>query len=242
MENIFAIFKWILLITLLIVLLVFTNDRQETQKMSLNDIIIIKSSDNFVNKAIILKYFKEKSVCFDSLLIVDFNKEKLEYLLESYPGIKEAEVFANQKGSVDILIKQKKPIVRVKSYTDDYYLDEFGEKMHLSAHYTPKIVVATGHIYTENHAGIYEFVKKINKSEFWHAQITQIHFENDEILLVPRVGSQKISIGSFKNIENKLDNLYQFYKVAMPAKGWQTYSDINLKFNNQIICTKKQKL
>ena len=34
-------------------------------------------------------------------------------------------------------------------------------------------------------------------------------------------------------------NLYQFYKVAMPVKGWQTYSDINLKFNNQIVCARK---
>jgi len=40
------------------------------------------------------------------------------------------------------------------------------------------------------------------------------------------------------NLE-RLDNLYQFYKVAMPLKGWQSYSRINLKFNNQIVCVRK---
>ena len=48
-----------------------------------------------------------------------------------------------------------------------------------------------------------------------------------------------INIGGFEDIVEKLDNLYQFYKVAMPVNGWQTYSNINLKFNNQIVCVRK---
>ena len=111
--------------------------------------------------------------------------------------------------------------------------------MKLSDTYTPKVVVATGDITSKDHIEIYNFVKEINKSDFWRAQITQIHFENNDIVLIPRVGSQKINIGSFENIAEKLDNLYQFYRVAMDLKGWQTYSDINLKFNNQIVCVRK---
>ena len=239
MKKVLVIFKWMLAIALLVVLLVFTNDRQATQKMSLKDITIKESADDVVNKQIVLNYLKENSVRFDSVLMTDFNKEKLENLLKSHPGIKEVEVFGSQKGGVDILIEQKKAIVRIKSNTDDYYLDEFGKKMQLFDHYTPRLVVATGNISTKNHAGIYEFIKEINKSDFWNAQIPQIHFENNDILLIPRVGNQKINIGSFENIVEKLDNLYQFYKVAMPVKGWQTYSEINLKFNNQIVCAKK---
>jgi cell division protein FtsQ len=239
MKKALVIFKWILAIALLVVLLVFTNDRQAIQKISLNDIRIKESPDDFVNKQIVLNYLKDKSVHFDSILMIDFRTGELENILGFHPGIKEVEVFADQKGSVDILIQQKKAIVRVKSNIEDYYLDEFGEKMQLSDNYTPKLVVATGNISTKNHAGIYEFVKEINKSDFWNAQITQIHFEKDDILLIPRVGNQKINIGSFENIVEKLDNLYQFYKVVMHVKGWQTYSDINLKFNNQIVCVKK---
>ena len=71
------------------------------------------------------------------------------------------------------------------------------------------------------------------------SQITQIHFGEPDILLIPRVGYHKINIGTFENIVEKLDNLYQFYKVAMPVKGWQAYSNINLKFKNEIVCTSK---
>ena len=50
---------------------------------------------------------------------------------------------------------------------------------------------------------------------------------------------QKIYFGLLTNIHEKLDNLYQFYKQVMPVKGWQTYRDISVKYNNQIVCTKK---
>ena len=39
----------------------------------------------------------------------------------------------------------------------------------------------------------------------------------------------------FDYVKEKLNNLYEFYKQAMPVKGWQAYSDINLKFK-QIFC------
>ena len=62
---------------------------------------------------------------------------------------------------------------------------------------------------------------------------------NQEVILIPRVGSHKIHFGLLVDIRNKLDYLYQFYTKIIPIKGWQQYSDINLNFKNQIICTKK---
>ena len=48
MKKALVIFKWMLAIALLVVLLVFTNDRQATQKISLNDIRIKESADDLV--------------------------------------------------------------------------------------------------------------------------------------------------------------------------------------------------
>ena len=53
------------------------------------------------------------------------------------------------------------------------------------------------------------------------------------------LGEHKIHFGLLTRVNEKLDNLYQFYQQAMPLKGWQTYSDISLKYKNQIVCTKK---
>ena len=241
MQTIFIIFKWILAFSLLIILLVFAHQQQALQKISLHNIIMEEPNRDIINKQIILSYLEENSVDFDNYLSVDFSKSKLENLLCAHPGIKNAEVFEDQQGAIDILIEQKKAIVRIKNNYADYYLDESGKRMELFDHYIPNLILATGDISNKDHAGIYEFVTEINKSDFWSAQIPQIHFQDNDIFLVPRLGNQKINIGDFENISEKLDHLYQFYKIVMPIKGWKNYSEINLKFKNQIVCLRTQK-
>ena len=239
MRKVYVIFRWMSIITVLFILLVFTNNRQDMQKQSL-DRIIIKGVDNsFVDKISVLDYLQHKLVRSDSIFSDIFSKQKIEMVLESHPNIKQAEVFTNQKGNLGIVIEQKKAVVRVKTDAEDYYLDEFGVRMSTSENYTPRLLVATGNISASNRMDLFNFVKLISKSDFWSSQITQIHFEENNILLIPSVGDHKIHLGSFDNIIDKLDNLYHFYKTAIPIKGWQAYTDINLKFKNQIVCTKK---
>ena len=157
----------------------------------------------------------------------------------THPSIKNVEVFANQKGAIDFTIYQKQAAVRVKGNNSDYFLDSFGKRMQISSHYTPNLIVVTGDVTEDKHKNIFDFVNEINQSEFWRSQLTQMHFSGKEIILMPRVGSHKIHLGSFDNTKEKLENLYQFYKIAMPTMGWQAYTDISLKFNNQIVCTKR---
>jgi len=239
MKKVFVIFKWILATSLLVIVLSFTNERQDKQLVSLNEISIAASEDNFVNKRIILTYLENKNISFDSILFNDFKIEDLEEMVQLHPGIKDAEVYINQKGDIDIFIEQKKAIVRVKSNFDDCYLDEFGQRMELSDNYTPCLLVVTGEFSRNNYKEIVGFLNEINKSDFWKSQLTQIHYDDNDVILIPRVGEHKIYIGDLYNTKEKLNNLYQFYHVALPVKGWQTYSKINLKYKNQIVCTKK---
>ena len=126
MRRVALIFKWIQPIMLLILMLIFTNSRQSVQQVNLHDIVIQASDHKFIDKQIVLNYLEKNSVFFDSVSVTDFKTEDLETLLESHPVIKEAEIFVNQKGNVEVSIMQKKAIVRVKSDSGDYYLDEFG--------------------------------------------------------------------------------------------------------------------
>ena len=79
----------------------------------------------------------------------------------------------------------------------------------------------------------------LNKRNEQIHDVYRLNVHNGDLTLIPRVGNQKIHFGMLINSTEKLANLYQFYKQAMPVKGWQTYSDISLKYNNQIVCTKK---
>ena len=229
----------LILIVILIGLTSVTNDRQSVQENRLKEIKIIKSNNNFVNRSQLLDFLEFNNIQLDLLISDSYSNYKLEKLVESHPAIKNVEVFSNQKGEIKIRVQQKKAIARVKSSTNDYFLDEYGLEMLKPDNCTQQLIVFTGDISNNDHKEIFSLINTINLSEFWSAQITQVHFEDDDVILIPRVGNHKIKVGNLRNIYEKLDKLYHFYKVIIPTKGWEFYKEINLKYNNQIVCTKK---
>ncbi len=239
MQKLFQILKWMTLCALLVVLLAFTNKKQTQQYFNLHAISVQESEDAFVNEQIVQEYLKENSIAIDSVVLSDSYLNDLEQVLLDHPAVKTAEVYSDQLGKLAIDVAQRKAIVRIKTTTEDYYLDEQGKQMLLSPNYTPRLLIFSGDIGAEQHKVVFELASKINDNSFWRAQFTQLHFNNDELIIIPRVGDQRIHFGKLIDIDEKLKNLDQFYKQAMPVKGWQTYSDISLKYNNQIVCTKK---
>ena len=239
MKKIFQILKWGMLLALMIVILSFTNKRQEQQFVQLDQINIEDSEDRFVTKALALEYIRKHNFVFDSVVFSSFYLNDLEDILLKHPAVKKVEVYSNQQGVMNIKLQQRKAVVRIKTSSTDYYLDEDGLEMPLSRDYTSRVLVVSGDVNPSHHSDIFSFIETINKNEFWKSQITQLHFDADEVIVIPRVGKQKIYFGLLTNIHEKLDNLYQFYKQVMPVKGLQTYSNISVKYNNQIVCTKK---
>ena len=239
MRKLLKIIKWGMLIALTVIVLAFTEKKQEEQLLHLSQINIEISEDKFLTKDIVLQYIEKHNFTYKGIVIYQFYWNDLEEVLLKHPAVKKAEVYSNQQGVMNIKLEQRKAIARIKTATADYYLDEDGLEMSLSKAYTPRVIVVSGDVNQQHHASIYAFIRTINESEFWKSQIMQLHFSGDEVVLIPRVGNQKIHFGILVNSTEKLDNLYQFYKQGMPAKGWQTYSDISLKYNNQIVCTKK---
>ena len=239
MKKVLQILKWGMLLSLMVVVLSFTNQMQSKQMVFLNQINIEVSEDKFMTEQIALKYIKQQDFNFDSVALSNFYLNELEIAFLEHPAIKNAEVYSNQKGVININLQQRKAVVRIKTDNTDYYLDEQGMKMPLSSEYTPRVLVVTGDVNESKHSSVFSFIEIINKDIFWKSQITQVHFSNNEVIIIPRVGSQKIHFGTLTDVNKKLGNLYQFYKQAMPIKGWQTYSEISLAYNNQIICTKK---
>jgi cell division protein FtsQ len=147
---------------------------------------------------------------------------------------------------------------------DSYYMDDEGKLMPLSDKYTAKVLVANGKI-TESYGKYYkrsmEDIAKdsavkartmldelfamatyIEKDEFWKSQVQQIFInENKEMELVPMVGNQKIIFGDTTAMDEKFKKLMIFYSQGLNTTGWwNKYASINLKFRNQIVCTKKE--
>ena len=125
---------------------------------------------------------------------------------------------------------------------DNYYIDDKAHAMPIP-NSAANVAIATGYIdkafATKE---LYEFGMFLEKNPLWKAQIQQINVTSaKELELVPQVGDHIIFLGKPGNYENKFDRLKTFYKKGLNEIGWNKYSRISLEFNNQIICTKKEK-
>ena len=82
----------------------------------------------------------------------------------------------------------------------------------------------------------------IDADPFWKSQVQQVFINDDkEMELVPMVGNQKIIFGDTTCMDEKFKKLLIFYSQGLNTTGWwNKYATINLKFKNQIVCTKKE--
>ena len=55
-----------------------------------------------------------------------------------------------------------------------------------------------------------------------------------------RIGGHQIILGKIERLEVKFKNLKAFYNYTMINKTIENYKTINLKYNNQVVCTKKE--
>lgn len=184
-------------------------------------------------------------------LVRTVNLQSIENYLEMNPHIENAELYFDFNGKLWAEITQRTPLLRVINAENvSYYVSEEGQKMPVSDDFTARVPIATGYINDNNKTDgaidapivqqIYELCLFLKQNDFMQSLIEQIYINNDsDLILIPKIGKQQIVLGSTDNLADKFNKLTIFYQKAMPYVGWNTYETINLKFANQIVCTKR---
>ncbi|MGI4751772.1 MAG: cell division protein FtsQ/DivIB [Janthinobacterium lividum] len=183
------------------------------------------------------------------------NIHQLEKTLQANPFIEFAKVYTDMDGIINVEVRQRQPILRVMNrFGQDFYVDQYGLKIPLSANFTAPVLVATGDIdeifinrvdtlHSAMAKALFKTADFIRRDSLWDAQIEQINVtQNHEIELTPRVGNQRILLGSADSLDNKFKNLLIFYQKAIPKVGWGAYKIINIKYANQVVGIKSDSL
>lgn len=236
MKNVFNFITFVLGVILIIAMIYLSVDRMGQKYCSLSEISIELDENVFVTKEVIVDYLLENTLHPDSVLLDDVSFRGIEDLLLSHPSIKSVMVYSDMNGKVCIKVKQRKPIVRIQSEKDGFYLDEDGLRMPLSDEYTARMLLVTGDVNTISLEDIFLITDKIYKDEFLQKQIVQIDVKESEMLMLTRFGEQ-LEFGKVKNVKEKFEKLMLYYEKGNSQN--KEYKVLNLKYKNQIVCTKK---
>ena len=203
----------------------------------------------FVTRTDVRDILEEDNFQLQGYPLDEINTRHLESILEKNAYIKNAEVSTDISGRLEVNVEQRIPLVRIMPYGKrGYYLDTEGEMLPLSDQYTPLILLASGNIpFPEENSKankqleeIFRFCTYLSGHPLWKEQIVQIYVnKSGEYELIPRVGAHHILMGGMEQWEIKLRNLELLYKQGLSRYGWNSYGTINLKYTNQVICTKR---
>ncbi|MFK7932393.1 MAG: cell division protein FtsQ/DivIB [Saprospiraceae bacterium] len=208
----------------------------------------LPDGNSLINEGNIFKTIK-KSFTYNLLAVplVEVDVERVERVLEADPFIEDAEVYINANNQIHIYAEQREPILRIIDKNNlNYYLDIEGKKMPLSTNFTARVIVATGNIpphdpnflKRKKHTlkDVFDLTNLLLANDFYNALIEQIHVSNNgEVTLIPKVGRQKIQLGKFNDLEEKLWRLQVFYEEGMNQVGWSKYKTLDVRYAGQVI-------
>ena len=167
---------------------------------------------------------------------LDLNR--LETALNSNPMIRSAQVFMHVDGVLKVEIEQKEPIARVLTQ-ESYYIDSQGQYMPLSTNHTARVPFVTGSVQKDKLTNVYAIANKVYNDEFLKKNVIEIH-QNDDTSLWLKLRDYKftVELGNVKQLDKKINNLKAFYQKALKDNLLNNYSKVNLRFDNQVVCTK----
>lgn len=189
--------------------------------------------------------------------------KKIEKGIRKMEEIKDVKVFKNIGGTWKIEVWLRKPIARIfKSNGQSFYLDQDGFTISKTHLHTANVLVFSGEIHEElSRQNVNEIINNDSLKNFrkldeiyrisnyvcndplLRGLIGQVYLEkNGDFVMIPRVGEQRIVFGSAysdQQIKDKFIRLKVFYKEGLPYEGWEKYSEINVKYDGQIVCRKR---
>jgi cell division protein FtsQ len=254
---------WIGIIVYMIFVPGFVSSRYNDQICEQINVNILDSLTNrFVTEEDITDLLLEKKSGILGYSLKGINTLELGKILNEESFIKHANVYKTVNGALNVDIVQREPILRIiNRQGKSYYLDNAGVILPVSGKFTSRVLVANGFISEpfvhENGKAIldeeipgnrrdavifdvFNLAAFISRSELWNAQIAQIYVNNKyELELIPRVGAHVIYLGSAVDYETKFKKLEALYLYGLNNTGWNNYEIINLKYDNQIVCTKR---
>lgn len=163
--------------------------------------------------------------------------------LRKYNNFESVECLITSQSKLKVKVVPMIPEIRVFDGDKSYYVNKDGKIMSSHARFFMDVPVVSGR-FNKNFTPkeVLPVVRFIAKDKTL-GELTSMIVAKDRnnILLVPRIKGHVINLGDTTRLPEKRQAILTAYRKILPAKGWETYDTISVKFKGQIVATRRDK-
>ena len=205
--------------------------------------VVNADSTSFVTPQGVLTDLKSQGIKIVGKHMGDINASDIEEALKVSPYLENADIVKCQNGKVLIRVSQLVPVLRVFDGEESYYLNKAGKRMAATTYYHCDVPVVQGHFTRKYPATrLLPLIDYVESDSLLHSLVTMFQVrDTNNIILIPDISGHVVNIGNADGFENKFAKLKLFYREVLPKRGWNTYDTISVKWNHQIVATRRIK-
>ena len=217
----------------------FSSARNEQKKVSKITVEFEDGDNNFLTHTMVNKLLIQNNETVQNQAKSVINLYGLENQISQNPYVEKASVFLTIEGELKSIIKQRAPVARIINPNDSYYVDKQGVKIPLSDNYSARVLLVSGVKNDDDIAAILPLINTILDDNFLQKEVVGIEKSDvDEYQFSMRSGNYKIDFGKLIDVDIKFKKLKAFYNKTFEDMTIQNYKTINVKYHNQVVCTK----
>ncbi|WP_275315497.1 cell division protein FtsQ/DivIB [Tenacibaculum bernardetii] len=241
MKKVATYLSFFVLLVFLGFLYGFTTGKNGVKKVE-NTVVEFEAGDNnFLTHSMVDKLLIQNKKFVKNQPKRVVNLHLLETKVSENPYVEKAAVFLTINGVLKTLIKQRTPIARIINKNESYYVDKFGVNIPLSVNFSARVPLVSGVETVKDISELISLLKAIENNDFLSKEIIAIQKNRlNEYVFTVRSGDYQIIFGALENINVKFKKLIAFYNKALVDKTIKNYKTINVKYHNQVVCTKQK--
>ncbi len=205
--------------------------------------VVNADSTSFVTPEGVLSDLKGQGIKVVGKHMGDINASDIEEALRLSPYLENADCVKCQDGRLLIRVSQLVPVFRVFDGEESYYVNRAGKRMAANAYYHCDVPVVQGH-FTRAYppTRLLPLIDYVEGDSLLHSLVTMYCVrDTNNIIIVPDFSGHVVNIGNADGFDNKFAKLKLFYSEVLPKRGWNTYDTISVKWNHQIVATRRVK-
>ena len=190
--------------------------------------------DNLYNNKLIIDSIMMN---ISNIELIKSNKlNEIESKLYEIESIDEVNIFRDFNFNLSINILEREPLAYYEK--NDSYIDISGKIIKRNKELDDRLPILSGEATINNIKIVVDVIEAFNEDVFLNKELESIWFNEDELFLKLNSFQFDIRFGDNNKMNKKLEMLKGFCIYNMENKGNETYKQIDLVYDNQLIAIK----